>query len=734
MQRFRRNEKNRDCRFPTGVSNYSHLLKAHLLKAHLLKASAAGLASLAMFLAGPGEATAATVTKLNQALVSGGNVSSFKVTGDGTYVLFSADAETDGVDELYSVARSGGTAVKLSRSLTPPEMIPQFWISPDYSRVIYAVEGSVSELISIPVGGGSGTVLDSGNVADFMGISADSSLVVYREYPVLPGPAEMYSIPIGGGSATLLSQGSATGAGAINASLTPDGATVLFTYQASSGGPTELYKAPIGGGSIVKLSGTLPAGYDVGLAFFASDDSSRAFFTVNNNFGLNTYSYYSAPLAGGALVDLAPTMTSFYSDYFWLMDSGNTFAFSAGDGSFTQGEIYTVPVTGGSLTKISGTPDPSAAVVNPYSIAVSPDLSTTVFRSDLLTPGTYELFAAQSGGGTPVRLNSALAPGGTLLGRPLISPDSSIVAYDAEQDGPPFTNMYASAIDGAWNLQLSAPFTGTVGVVSSDKKFSGDSQWLGFLRSDATNLDLKIVPATGGDEITASAPLASVNSWFYEFELAGDASWAVYRAEQDTEGTAELYFSNISGPCAPAARLTCSTSKKDIFKIRYAGASSTKNKLLFKSIGLSQETLTSDFGDPTGTGQTFTLCLYDADTGGSLYSFDMEVPGGGSCAGKPCWSASSRGFKFKDKTKVPLNDGAKTIALTAGAAGRGKIALKASSSNLPLPAPNLPSFFNANPTVMVQLNESSTGNCWEALFQASDIKANTGTQFKALRR
>ena len=57
--------------------------------------------------------------KLNTALPSGGDVFEYglQFSPDGSRVLYLADQETYGVNEIYSVAAGGGTPVKLNAAL-----------------------------------------------------------------------------------------------------------------------------------------------------------------------------------------------------------------------------------------------------------------------------------------------------------------------------------------------------------------------------------------------------------------------------------------------------------------------------------------------------------------------------------------------------------------------------------------------------------------------------------------
>jgi hypothetical protein len=72
-------------------------------------------------------------------------------------------------------------------------------------------------------------------------------------------------------------------------------------------------------------------------------------------------------------------------------------------------ELYRVPITGGTPTKLSGTM-PSFGDVSP-AWAISPGSSTVAFLADLDVDELVELFDVTSSGGTPERLNGPMTPG-----------------------------------------------------------------------------------------------------------------------------------------------------------------------------------------------------------------------------------------------------------------------------------------------------------------------------------
>ncbi len=101
---------------------------------------------------------AAAVTKLNGAVVAGGNVSAyFLISPDSSRVVYRANQQTASVAELYSAPIGGpaGSEVKLNGALVPGGNVTFFQVSPDSSRVVYLADqqmDNVVELHSVPIG------------------------------------------------------------------------------------------------------------------------------------------------------------------------------------------------------------------------------------------------------------------------------------------------------------------------------------------------------------------------------------------------------------------------------------------------------------------------------------------------------------------------------------------------------------------------------------------------------
>jgi predicted outer membrane repeat protein len=134
-----------------------------------------------------------------------------------------------------------------------------------------------------------------------------------------------------------------------------------------------------------------------------------------------------------------------------------------------------------------------------------------------------------------------------------------------------------------------------------------------------------------------------------------------------------------------------------------------------------------EFGNPLTGSTRYAICVYDETAGAQNLVLSALVPEGRTCAGKPCWRETARGFRYLDPNMTP--DGVQRMVLTAGGDGRASITVKAKGDRFPMPMPASPSqMFRQDSRVTVQLVNSDGGVCWEAVFSAP-ARRNKADQF-----
>jgi hypothetical protein len=123
----------------------------------------------------------------------------------------------------------------------------------------------------------------------------------------------------------------------------------------------------------------------------------------------------------------------------------------------------------------------------------------------------------------------------------------------------------------------------------------------------------------------------------------------------------------------------------------------------------------ADFGDPTAA-TAYVPCVYDGTPSTTLAA---RVRAGGTCGERPCWKATRRGFRYRDRHAT--SGGIAALTLEAGAEAASAIRLKGKGVELDMPA--LPLQQDTG-TVVVQL-KNDAGVCWEARYSAPALEHST---------
>ncbi len=188
--------------------------------------------------------------------------------------------------------------------------------------------------------------------------------------------------------------------------------------------------------------------------------------------------------------------------------------------------------------------------------------------------------------------------------------------------------------------------------------------------------------------------------------IAGDGCSAVCRLEL----------------CAPVPDADCrGTAQPSSSVLRFAHGTVDSRDVLRWTSTHADATPLADFGDPTADA-SYALCVYDASASAQPL-LALAAPHDGSCSGVPCWTASSGGFRYRDRLRTP--DGLTELRLREGLAdGDTRIVVEGRGSDLALPVLPL------TPPVIVQLRNTATQACWEATFNTSTV--NGPAAFKAV--
>jgi Tol biopolymer transport system component len=384
---------------------------------------------------------------------------------------------------LYSVRVGEVRPVKLAGTESPPSWIdvdrpPKF--SPDGSWVVYKLAPPLfswygpADLYVVPPSGGAAIrlnppLVDGGSVQDFA-ISSDGSRVVYSADQEVDNQVELYSVPIQGGPSLKLSGPMVTGGSVVEFRLTPESSTVFYRADQDTVDIVELYAVPIGGGLTRKLN--LQTTYPGVQSFLTTRDGSRAVFIAAQGtsqfplYGVDVlaatayvldtkpwgcgYPEYrifrlspdesrvvaqrdeealvSIPIAGGPGIVLTQGLYCDVIDRFAISHDSTRVVFRHNRDNREVDELYSVPIQGGSVTKLNG---PLVTGGDVLSLSTDPVAPNVVYVADQDVDETAELYRVPIEGGAAVKLNAPISPGQGVV-NPLFSHDGTQLLYFVE--------------------------------------------------------------------------------------------------------------------------------------------------------------------------------------------------------------------------------------------------------------------------------------------------------------
>jgi len=198
--------------------------------------------------------------RLSSALDTGGSVhAGFKMTADGASVVYIADQTSAGVLELFSVAVACCAAeTRLNMPLDADGDVLAFAPSANDSMVLYTADLQATtgqqvndkfELFAVPIAGGAPAVRLNGTLpadGDVLDFrGATGGAVLYRAVQSGLGAPELWSVPIGGGAARGLHSALMPPLGVFEFAPSPDGEWAVYRGDTATDDVFELWSATL---------------------------------------------------------------------------------------------------------------------------------------------------------------------------------------------------------------------------------------------------------------------------------------------------------------------------------------------------------------------------------------------------------------------------------------------------------------------------------------------------------
>ena len=329
--------------------------------------------------------------------------------------------------------------------------------------------------------------------------------------------------------------------------LSPDGLFAVYRQDAVTDGGFDLWSVRTDGGAApVRLSNPLASGQGQFLTFEISPDGARVVYAVDQETAGKT-ELYSVPIAGGALTRISMNMASDRDVIGFRISPTSDRVFYYSDRyAWTQYDLYSVPIDG---------PGAASVRLNPTlfqesdvdGFEVSPDGETVVYRAGRNSTGVYRLYSVPASGGDPLLLQDAQAPTG-VQSYFRITPDGNRVLY-----------LIDTTVDGAFDLYsvpiaVAAPELLTTGLAAGH---SVESSFL--VRSDSTRVVFRAataaaqtfhlfsVPVAGGTVVRLNGVLASTEDVEPLFSISPNGSRVVYSSDEDANDIFDLWTVPIDG-------------------------------------------------------------------------------------------------------------------------------------------------------------------------------------------
>jgi hypothetical protein len=394
--------------------------------------------------------------KLNPALALPNTVQAFALTRDKRAVIYIADQDTAGVFEIYRVELANpGTSTKLNPTggfgISGSKDVLDFKLIPDGSGIVYLADqdtDGVNELYIVRFASPgtttklNDTLVANGNVLDF-DITANSTIVVYRADQDIDTVNELYQKTIGSVIAPAkLHANYAAGRSVNSFKLLPSSAGVLYLANQTTLTVVELYESVFGGALGAPVNSALVAGGNV-FDFAISPDSTSVVYRADKDTDTVTELYLvllssltissklNGPMVANGNVD---------SHYLVTADSASV-VYIADQNVDGQNELYRTIFGGANTRLLTGLLAAPKAV---YDVATIPDSSGVVYIADQDTPGTREvyrvLFATAP---TSTKLNPTFAAARQAQ-EIAVTPDSGSVVYRANETSATAIELYRS--------------------------------------------------------------------------------------------------------------------------------------------------------------------------------------------------------------------------------------------------------------------------------------------------
>jgi dipeptidyl aminopeptidase/acylaminoacyl peptidase len=400
--------------------------------------------------------------KRSGTIVDGGNLTTYDISADSSRIVYRADKDVVSRIELYSVPVASGSGMTIADVTTVGRDIESFLISPDSTRVVFLADigttDNIQELYSVGIASSSSTKISrallvaGGQVRDDYAITSDSNRVVYLAEAEVLNRDDLYSVPMTGGSSLKHSLDIPIGGDVRSFQLTPNATHIVFEADTASANPNELYSVPVSSQNSIKISRPVSL-YGEVQEFLISPDSTRVVYKAEGT-ASTPRQLHSVPVNSNAGATVCPQLVVAdeipFDDWFQISPDSGRIVFVVNIAATSTDRLFSASISGGSCVDLSGAMVANGDVSN-NDFAISPDSKRVVFIADKHIDTTQELFSVPIAGGTATKISGEMNGSGD-VDRFVISADSKWVAFSGTKDTQGVYELYSVALDGGGAL------------------------------------------------------------------------------------------------------------------------------------------------------------------------------------------------------------------------------------------------------------------------------------------
>lgn len=465
--------------------------------------------------------------------------------------------------ELFSVDPLTGDRQGISDTFSANNGLRPVAIAPDQSRVVYRadrnndgsdelysnlLDGSDEVLLTDSIA--TSTVSNSGTVTHFnWQWTPDSSKIIFRSDLDDDGIYEIQSINADGSELLNLSVDLSVRCRAQACwQLSPDGSVLTFLVEAmdqNSQISQSLYRVGLDGADLLMLNQPLSA--DSRILDWQWSPDGAAIGYISENIGSPKQLYVALPDASQRTLLNPDSISVGVADFAWSPDSSRL-AFSDD------------PAVAGSVSLYNDLPDATNRVqlIDTFNVASptlgnwrwSPDSARVAYLADQEAQGLTELFTVESDGQWHRKMNGILIENSEILAQWQWSPDGTYIAFYAEQASErALDELYSSAADGSQSTLVNPDLAAGADLVVTNNHWLQNAARIIYRVSteDTAIQGIYSVLPNGSDTARLTPTLTSGERLVDEYLAAPDSANLLFQIESASGDLRSLHSVAVDG-------------------------------------------------------------------------------------------------------------------------------------------------------------------------------------------